>query len=167
MKHLLWLYSMQMIVQMNQPINLRRVRELYQSAPIFKQDAVRLDQMMLGVDPDHASPLYECYKGATKMIDAKYTINPITKYLDFKSGKNLINKGIMRDSLNLEMRFIRFSIQSNLPSYLGYHGDLPVDEHFLLTHTANNKDPQLKAMIVKYFTTQFPNNAKELKQLKN
>ena len=92
---------------------ISRIRNLYQTAPLVKQDANQLDELMVGVNADHDSPVLICYKGAAEMIDAKYTLNPIMKFLDFKKGTDLINNALLRDSLNLEMRFIRLSIQSS------------------------------------------------------
>ena len=101
------------------------------------------------------------------MIKAKYSFNPIAKLNQFNKGKQLIQKAFSRDTLNLEMRFIRFSIQNNLPSFLGYRDNLDQDKRFLLNNTKASKDPELQEMIFNYlsgFTTIKP---EELKQLKN
>ncbi|WP_461452657.1 hypothetical protein [Mucilaginibacter sp.] len=152
MKVLLWLCLLHADVQKSAVLNLSEIRKLYESAPLVKQDAKKLDQLMLNVNVNNANPVLICYKGASELIDAKYTINPITKFDDFNKGKALINKAISRDTLNLEMRFIRYSIQSNLPGFLGYSDNLENDKNFLLINILNIKDQQLKEMILNYLS---------------
>jgi DNA mismatch repair ATPase MutL len=65
----------------------------------------------------------------------------------------LIEKAFGRDSLNLEIRFIRFAIQRNLPSFLRYHDELERDKQFLLINTRYSNDPELKEMILNYLET--------------
>lgn len=122
---------------------------------------------MLQMDSETAAPVLICYKGANEMIQAKYTLNPISKLEKFNKGKELIKKAFSRDTLNLEMRFIRYSIQSNLPAFLGYHDDLGKDKQFLLDNTINTKDLELKEMIFNYLSALSVIKPDELKQLKN
>ena len=101
------------------------------------------------------------------MIQAKYTLNPVNKLDRFNKGKELIRTAFSRDTLNLEMRFIRFSIQSNLPSFLGYRGNLDQDKRFLLNNTKTSKDTELQEMIFNYLSGLAVIKPVELKQLKN
>jgi hypothetical protein len=81
--------------------------------------------------------------------------------------KNSIKKAIARDPLNLEMRFIRYSIQSNLPAFLGYRDELDTDKQFLLDKTRYSKDLELKEMILNYLSALPVIKQDELKKLKN
>jgi hypothetical protein len=167
MKVLLCLCLLHGNIQEKQPVNINKIRDLYCSAPLVKQDAKQLDQLMLGVNVDTDAPLLVCYKGASQMIDAKYSLNPYVKFEDFNKGKELMTKAISRDTLSLEMRFIRYSIQSNLPGFLGYHDELSSDKTFLLVNTRLASDPRLKEMIFTFFCGQSMIKPEELKQLKN
>lgn len=84
------------------------------------------------------------------MIQAKYAFNPFVKYERFKSGKALIEQAFQRDSTNLEIRLIRYSIQSNLPGFLGYHSDLNKDKLFIQKHLDDCPDTELKRLIMSY-----------------
>lgn len=150
-----------------QSFDLHQVRKLYHSAPEIKQDALQLNSLMLRVDSGKAAPVWVCYKGANEMIQAKYVFNPFSKFDKFIKGKQLIEKAISRDTLNLEMRFLRYSIQSNLPGFLAYHDDLGADKRFLLVNTRNTKDAELKGIIINYLSTLTAIKPEELKQLKN
>lgn len=162
MKVMFWLCLMQLGVQI---IDMGEIRNLYQRAPKVKKDALQLNQLMLRVDSLDA-PVLICYKGANEMIQAKYTLNPFAKFEKFNRGKELIKKAFSRDSLNLEMRFIRYSIQINLPSFLGYNDELDMDKRFLLDNTRENKDTKLKEIIFNYLAILPVIKQEELKQLK-
>jgi hypothetical protein len=167
MKVLLWLYLLPLGALLVQTFDLHQIRALYHHAPEVKRDALQLNQLMLQVDSGTAAPLLVCYKGANEMIQAKYTLNPMMKLEKFNRGKVLIKKAIARDPLNLEMRFIRYSIQSNLPAFLGYRDELDTDKQFLLDKTRYSKDLELKEMILNYLSALPVIKQDELKKLKN
>ena len=167
MKFLMWLCLIHGNILASQTFSMSKIRSLYCKAPLIKSEAKQLHQLMLNVNTTTAAPVLVCYKGASKMIDAKYVFNPIIKFADFNKGKEMISKAISRDTLNLEMRFIRYSIQSNLPFFLGYNDDLKSDKRFLLANSRNSKDTELKEMIFNYFSTSSVIKKEELKQLKN
>jgi hypothetical protein len=151
MKILVWICLLYM--HTSQTFDMNRIRSLYRSAPTAKQDAIQLQDLLKGVNNNTAVPVLVCYKGASEMIQAKYAFNPFTKWEKFSKGKQLLQQAISRDTLDLEMRFIRFSIQSNLPGFLGYHDELNTDKRFLAENTKKTKDPELKKMISNYLNT--------------
>ena len=153
MRYLLLLCLLPGFTQVSQTPDISKIRGLYHTAPVVKQDARQFYQLMIGVDSSTAAPVLVCYKAASEIIQAKYALNPIVKLEKFNKGKELLKKAISRDTLDLEMRFIRFSIQSNLPAVLGYHADLNTDKRFLLDKTKDNKDPELKEIIYNYLST--------------
>lgn len=167
MKNLVWLYLLPFSALAVHTFDLHQIRVLYKNGPEVKQEALQLNQFMLQVDSGKAAPVLVCYKGANEMIQAKYTVNPISKLEKFNKGKELIKKAFSRDTVNLEMHFIRYSIQSNSPAFLGYHDDLGKDKQFLLDNTRDNKDPELKEMIFNYLSALSVIKQDEHKQLKN
>lgn len=142
------------------------IRGLYNQAAISKTDALQLRRIMMHVDSNSAPVLY-CYKGADEMIEAKYALNPFVKWEMFNQGKNHITVAISRDTTDLEMRFLRFSIQYNLPGFLGYREDIERDKRFLLLHTKECKDKELKKMIVNFLTSSGAALQSELKEITN
>lgn len=71
------------------------------------------------------------YLGALQVIWAKHVFNPITKLNTFKEGKKNIELAIEKDPNNVELRFIRLSIQLNTPLFLFYNANLKEDAEFL------------------------------------
>jgi hypothetical protein len=167
MKVLVWLFLLRLGANAAHNVDINKVRMLYQRAPEIKRDAIQLNRLMLQVDSGKDAPVLVCYKGANEMIQAKYAFSPVNKFEKFNKGKELIKKAISRDTVNLEIRFIRYTIQSNLPTFLGYHDELDTDKRFMLYNTRNCKDPELKKIIFNYLSTSSVIKPEELKQLQN
>lgn len=155
-----------LLLGLYQPNELKEIRDLYRKAPVDKTAAKALDRKMLPVD-SNAAPVLFCYKGANEMVQAKYALNPVVKLEKFNRGKAWITQALKRDSLDLEMHFIRFSIQGNLPAFLGYRDDISGDKKFLLLHIKDCRDSDLKKMVIDYLTAPGTLTPEELKQLDN
>lgn len=84
------------------------------------------------------------------MLMAKYVFNPFSKFSYFKKGKNMLEKAVHADKNNIELRFLRYTIQTNIPAFLGYNDDLETDRLFLKQSLANVKEPELKKIITTY-----------------
>lgn len=74
------------------------------------------------------------YFGALQTIWTNHISNPFTKLTTFKKGKSRIEAAVRIDSDNIEIRFIRLSIQKNCPSFLGYNNNIKEDQKFLQDH---------------------------------
>jgi hypothetical protein len=145
---------------------LAELRNCYRQAATQKTVAKKLDQLLAMVDTN-AAPVLIGYKGANEMIQAKYVINPIAKLSKFNRGKDFLQLAINRDTSNLETRFLRFSIQSNIPVWLNYKDEMIADKHFLIDHFSRSKDQELKDMIIGYFIATNTLTEIEIKKIKN
>jgi hypothetical protein len=102
------------------------------------------------------NPLLMGYKAGATMIMAKHVVNPFTKLSYFKKGKSMLEKAISVDAKNIELRFLRYTIQTNVPSFLGYKTNVSSD-HLFLTRSVNSlKDSQLKKIINAYLKQHKP-----------
>ncbi|HTO14373.1 MAG TPA: hypothetical protein VLZ83_01310 [Edaphocola sp.] len=77
------------------------------------------------------SPVYLAYLGAAQTIWANHVFSPINKLNTFKKGRENIEKAIGRSPNNVEIRFIRLSVQKNAPSFLGYKSNIQQDTEFI------------------------------------
>jgi hypothetical protein len=164
MKVLLLAFPLLLYYQIPKP-TLAELRLSYQQAGNRKAAAEKLDQLTAGIDTGQ-SPILIGYKGANEMFQAKYASNLIAKLNRFNKGKSLLQMAIIHDTTNLETRFLRFSIQYNVPSFLNYKEELTADKRFLIANTSHSKDQELKQMIINYFETTGALNYTELNQLK-
>ncbi len=76
--------------------------------------------------------LKKAYRAAAEMSSAQYKLNPISKINTFSSGRKKLDDIILENPTNIEMRYIRFTIQDNAPSFLGYNKNLTSDKLFLI-----------------------------------
>lgn len=74
------------------------------------------------------------YLGGLQTIWANHVFNPVTKLKTFNQGKAHIEKAINWEPDNAELRFVRLSVQSNAPRFLGYHENIVDDTEFLILH---------------------------------
>ena len=83
------------------------------------------------------SSVYLAYLGGYQTIWANHVFNPLSKLATFKKGKNNIELAISKEPENVEIRYIRFSVQKNAPSFLGYNSHLKEDKDFLVKNKKN------------------------------
>jgi hypothetical protein len=148
----------------NEP-KIEVVRSLFYQAAADKSAAKKFANALSVVD-NTSSPVLLCYKGVAEMIEAKHVFNPFSKLQKFKTGKTLIERSIKRDPDDLELRFLRFSIQSNLPQFLGYDQAISTDKTKLLNGYTSIKDAELRQCILNYLAVSKYCTAAELKKLK-
>jgi hypothetical protein len=144
MKLLLTLYG---VVLLNTNL-ISSFRSLYKEAPFNEDKANELLQkaeknMSLG-------HLYKGYFGAVKIISAQYAFNPYTKWTLFSEGKNILESAINADKNNIELRYLRLTIQMNAPFFLGYSSQISSDTEYLTKNASGIKDEELKAIINSY-----------------
>ena len=76
--------------------------------------------------------------------------NPYKKYAYFEQGKIKLEALLNKYPDEVELRFIRYMIQTNIPSFLGYKSALKTDRLFLVTQVTAIKDQDLKTRITAY-----------------
>lgn len=146
-------------------LEVTNLRNLYYQAAENEAASKKLSNLLEKVNTK-SSPIFVCYKGAADMMEAKYAFNPISKLSKFKKGKNLIEAAIKLDPNDMEMRFLRFSIQTNLPGFLGYDNSIKNDKEVLISKIATVKDENLKGRIISYLSSSKYCTKEEIKKLK-
>ncbi|TDQ11595.1 hypothetical protein [Pedobacter metabolipauper] len=145
-------------------LELSELRDLFYRSATDKDSAEQFSRLLSPVHTK-SSPLLVCYKGVAEMMEAKYGYNPFSKFSRFKKGRSYIEHAIKQDPENPEMRFLRFSIQTNLPSILGYNDDIDKDKLFLLSKVNELTDVNLKQNVIGYLTGSKYCTAEELKKI--
>jgi len=83
------------------------------------------------------SSVYLAYLGGYQTIWANHVFNPSSKLQTFNKGKKNIELAVKNAPDNIEIRYIRFSVQKNAPSFLGYNSHLKEDKDFLVKNKKN------------------------------
>lgn len=115
--------------------DLNEVRTSYSKAVLDKKLCKKMiEELELSKEK---SVIALAYLGAYQTIWANHVFNPLSKLATFKKGKNNIESAISKEPENVEIRYIRFSVQKNAPSFLGYNNNLKEDKDFLVKNKKN------------------------------
>ena len=100
---------------------------------VFKTDSVcrRMHTEFEKIDVSKNNLLLG-YKGAIELGMGRHDPNVFKKMSWFNDGKEHLEKSIANDPQNLELRFLRLTIQTNMPSFLGYGESKQTDKVFVL-----------------------------------
>ena len=147
--------------------SLVEVRRLYQNSADSEDSLKKLSGILATIDNNSPEIVYLSYKGAATMMKAKYQINPFAKMDSFKNGKAIIEAALNKDTTAIEARYLRFTIQTNLPSFLNYSSNITNDKAFLLSNYPQIKDEELKKIIFHYLSTSKFCTEVELKKIKS
>jgi len=83
-------------------------------------------------------------------LNAKNIINPYRKLNEFNEGKKKLDSLISIDHKNIELRYMRHSIQDRVPGFLGYNEHLIDDEHFMSVNLETITDSASYQLIYNY-----------------
>jgi len=128
----------------NYNIDINSLRELYLSAYTSEANCNNLGDELNRIENNNTT-LIKGYQGCFYFIKCKFINNPIEKLIYFRRGKILLETAIQEDSTSVELKFLRYSIQKNLPRFLSYHDNLEKDLNFVNQNikNVNNKESQL------------------------
>ena len=115
--------------------DLNEVRSSYSKAVLDKKLCKKMIEELELSKEKYVIAL--AYLGAYQTIWANHVFNPLSKLATFKNGKNNIELAISKEPENVEIRYIRFSVQKNAPSFLGYNNHLKEDKDFLVKNKKN------------------------------
>ena len=73
------------------------------------------------------SPEAKAYYAAMVFMKAKYVKFPLSKYNNFKKGKSALDQVILENKSNVELRYLRFVFQNELPAFLNYDNNIEED----------------------------------------
>lgn len=105
--------------------------------------------MILKLEPQQTgSGILRAYLGAFNAVWASHVFNPVTKLKSFNKGKKYIEAAVKEEPGNIEIRFIRLSVQKSCPFFLGYSGQIQEDTKFIHANIGQINSEQLKSMII-------------------
>lgn len=130
-------------------IDVTIVRLSYKDAILSKSIALGLQNELLPISKNDDKVLV-AYKGAVTAITAKYEKDNKNKKEIFKDGISLIEYAISKESNNIEIRFVRLSVQQNSPKFLKYNNNLSEDKNFILNNIQDTPNLELKNYLREY-----------------
>ncbi|BAV07475.1 hypothetical protein SAMN05421788_109171 [Filimonas lacunae] len=127
---------------------LDEIRSQYALSVTDKQVCKRMIVMLQSTTQQ---PVSLAYLGAFQAIWANHTWNPLEKLSSFKKGKRNIEKAVATGGNEVEIHFVRLSIQYNVPKMLRYHSEINADKNFILSHYASIPNSSLRLLILQFF----------------
>jgi len=91
------------------------------------------------------------YFALSVMMQAKLYKNPFTKLSFFNKGKSILEETILANPNVAELRFLRFSVQNEIPAILLYFNDIDSDKKMLDNYYLDKNEDQLTELISKYY----------------
>ncbi|MBC7418811.1 MAG: hypothetical protein H7325_11725 [Pedobacter sp.] len=95
------------------------------------------------------TPIVVAYVGALQALKAKHAWNPYSKVANINRSLKTLAQAVKMDNNNLEIRFIRFSIEYHTPAFLGFGKDLEEDRKEILKHFRNENFKSTGDQLVK------------------
>jgi len=98
--------------------------------------------------------LIDGYIAALLACKAKHSWNPYLKLKYLNKAEALFNTAVNADPHNIEIRFLRFSVEHNVPGFLGYNKNREADAEDMITQLGKRNygtaDKELTIAIIRF-----------------
>jgi hypothetical protein len=140
------------IVAFSQPLSRPQLRQCFLQA--LKSRAA-LDAMQARIEKNPTlSPCEESYLGICNALQIQYLNGMLTKLKMLEHSRSHINKAVASAPNDAELRFMRFMLESNIPSFLGLSSHINEDLNVIFSNTDFlNEDYELKKMAMEYMAS--------------
>jgi hypothetical protein len=159
----------QVLPARSQEISHEEVQKMYFDGWTGKCGAEELAKILENRQLD-SDPVLMAYKGAAITTTANCKMMPFSKLSVFNEGKKWIELAVKMDSGNVEVRFLRYTVQSNIPGFLNYD-NTESDKKFLLENlplqNGNQSDTYLQEQIVWFLLKSEELTDQEKEQIKS
>lgn len=129
--------------------DLVSIRTLFYDATTSQKKCEQFETVLKG-PVNLKSEFLKGYTGMCYMLKAKFAWNPYSKLSYFFKGKNYLEDAILTSTSSVELRFLRFSVQTNVPAILNYSGKIEEDKKIILGGYAAILDSDLKRRIKEF-----------------
>ncbi len=111
--------------------SITEVRKSYTEA-IDNEDKAESLYQALNTSQAKADALLLAYCGATRALMAKHAVNPYSKLKYLKEGSALLNSAVDKNPTQIEVRYLRYSVEKNVPDFLDYRQHLESDKKVIV-----------------------------------
>ncbi|MFN5183636.1 MAG: hypothetical protein ACK5D5_11510 [Bacteroidota bacterium] len=96
-------------------------------------------------------PVLKGYLGMSHILLAKHGFNFFTRLNNFNKGKEILEDAISRDKNNIELRFLRLTVQMNVPGVLNYSSNIDSDKKIIRDNFSKIKEEDLKIKVKQFY----------------
>jgi hypothetical protein len=145
---LILFFSFLSLVSDATPYSATNLRRQYQLAATDKQAGEKFYQLMAAYTQQE--PVVLAYKAAAEAIRAR-DASMFNKLTYVQNASKQFDQAVKLDADNAEIRFLRLSVESNLPAFLGLSQHVDEDRQFLvktlLAHPKSGLDAESFALV--------------------
>ncbi|WP_420581413.1 hypothetical protein [Reichenbachiella sp.] len=127
---------------------IQSIREQYLEAALDKEKIELFKTSCSETTSKHASLVGYCTM--IHFLEAKNAFNPYKKLSSFNMGRKTLDSLILTNNENIELRYLRHSIQDRVPGFLGYNNELEDDKNFMKTKLIYVSDSSTYQLIYNY-----------------
>ena len=131
--------------------NLHTIRKLLITALNSSKTTDSLYKNLDGLK--NRSSLINGYMGTLQALKAKHTWNPYFKIKYLNDAEKTFKGAVAGDPSNIEIRFMRFSVEHNVPGFLGYTKNLVADRTEIVKQIDRKHYASADAALVKTIIT--------------
>ncbi len=132
---------------------IEQLRSRYQEAVTDREEADALWRKLKRQSSQEA--LHIAYQASTRVLQANFALLPLSKLAYLKEAMKLFRQAVKIDPENIEIRFLRYSIQHNLPRYLHESGDMDEDKAVIFRNLSSFQRFNLDATHLQSFLNFF------------
>jgi hypothetical protein len=125
---------------------METVRSLYN----LSHENIEACKKLIAYCEHKKSIVYNAYLLAAQMIETKFIRNPFIIIKKFNTSKNELEELIKQNPKEIELRYIRYTIQVNTPAFVGYNKSIKEDRQFLNQFIKTTSDKALRSHILFY-----------------
>jgi len=142
--------------------DLGTVRKAYKAATTSSENTEAFYKQLETYSGNNQS--LKGYQGAALALKAKFEKKLALKKDLFVKGATIIEEAIKKEPNNIELRFIRLSIQENTPRIMGYKGQIKEDKNKILKEFSK-QDLELQTVLKDFIQTSESFTSAEKKQI--
>ena len=144
-------------------LSLSELRSDFENASKSSKNISILYNKLDGYSGDNQTIV--AYKGASKILKARYLKDKATKKKYFSDGASLINDAVKSDAKSVENRLVRLIIQENIPKFIKYNQNIQQDKNFIVENfnSAPKEVQNLVKSYAKKYNTFTPQQLKKIK----
>lgn len=128
--------------------NLNVIRSEFHKAALDPEKIVSFHTYISNIDDNE--PILKAYRATSEALMAQITWNPVEKYQQLQKFEELINDAVKNDPDNIEIRFLRFSVEYSIPRFLGASKNLMEDKHMILSNLERVGSLELDPYFTRY-----------------
>jgi hypothetical protein len=107
------------------------------------------------------------YHAAARMISTKFMYNPFVSIKIYNQAKKDLEKLIEENPNDIELHYIRYTIQKNTPRFIGYYKNLKEDREKLISYMETSNLDELTNHMLVFFKDTKDISKEELEEIEN